>query len=227
MPAALVAGLGCALALIAVNWHVVPHDRLLVWLVYHLILSAGRYGLARSFRANKPGLVNIERWDRAFLVGTTLAGLGWGASALLLFPESSPAHQVFLAFVLAGITAGAASTLAARFDAFLSFSLPMLTPLILRLFALDHEQALPMAICTMLFSLLMVYTAYRTSNTVLETLRLKYHNAQLVDQLTGQLQEGEQMELLLTVKTEHHRFIMEYAQDIIYRTDRSGRFTRG
>ena len=42
MPAALVAGLGCALALIAVNWHVVPHDRLLVWLVYHLILSAGR-----------------------------------------------------------------------------------------------------------------------------------------------------------------------------------------
>ncbi len=123
MPAALVAGLGCALALIAVNWHVVPHDRLLVWLVYHLILSAGRYGLARSFRANKPGLVNIERWDRAFLVGTTLAGLGWGASALLLFPESSPAHQVFLAFVLAGITAGAASTLAARFDAFLSFSL--------------------------------------------------------------------------------------------------------
>ena len=32
MPAALVAGLGCALALIAVNWHVVPHDRLLVWL---------------------------------------------------------------------------------------------------------------------------------------------------------------------------------------------------
>ena len=225
MPAALVAGLGCALALIAVNWHVVPHDRLLVWLVYHLILAAGRYGLARSFTANKPGPANIERWERAFLVGTTLAGLGWGASALLLFPESSPAHQVFLAFVLAGITAGAASTLAARFDAFLSFSLPMLTPLILRLFALDHEQALPMAICTMLFSLLMVYTAYRTSNTVLETLRLKYHNAQLVDQLTGQLQEGEQMELLLTVKTEHHRFIMEYAQDIIYRTDRSGRFT--
>lgn len=33
------------------------------------------------------------------------------------------------------------------------------------------------------------------------------------------------MELLLTVKTEHHRFIMEYAQDIIYRTDRSGCFT--
>ncbi len=225
LPAALVAGFGCALALVAVNWHVVPHDRLLVWLGYHLILAIGRYGLARSFNANKPGPATIERWNRAFLAGTTLTGLGWGASALMLFPESSSAHQIFLIFVLAGIAAGAASTLAARFDAFLSLSLPMLVPLILRLFTLDHEQALPMAICTMLFSLLMVYTAYRTSNTVLETLRLKYHNAQLVDQLAGQLQEGEQMELLLTVKTEHHRFIMEYAQDIIYRTDQIGRFT--
>ena len=225
MPAALVAGLGCAIALLVVNWNVLPHDRLLAWLAYHLLLSAGRYGLARSFKARPPTPATIKRWDRTFLLGTTLAGLGWGASALVMFSESSPAHQVFLAFVLGGVSAGASSTLAARFDAFLSFALPTLAPLILRFFLLQHEQALPMAICTLLFSLLMVYTAYRTSNTVLETLRLKYHNAQLVDQLASQLDEGEQTALLLNVHTEHYRFIMEYAQDIIYRTDRSGRFT--
>ncbi len=225
MPAALVAGLGCAVALVFVNWNVLPHDRLLAWFAYHLVLSAARYGLVRSFKARPPTPVSIRRWDRAFLLGTTFAGLGWGASALVLFPESSLAHQVFLAFVLGGVSAGASSTLAARFDAFLSFALPTLTPLILRFFLLQHEQALPMAICTLLFSLLMVYTAYRTSNTVMETLRLKYHNAQLVDQLASQLEEGEQTALLLNVHTEHYRFIMEYAQDIIYRTDRSGRFT--
>ena len=225
MPAALVAGLGCAVALFFVNWDVLPHDRLLAWLAYHLALSASRYGLVRSFKATPPTPATIHRWDRAFLLGTTLAGIGWGASAVVLFPESSPAHQVFLAFVLGGVSAGASSTLAARFDAFLSFAIPTLTPLILRFVLLNHEQALPMAICTLLFSLLMVYTAYRTSNTVLETLQLKYHNAQLVDQLASQLEEGEQTALLLNVHTEHYRFIMEYAQDIIYRTDRSGRFT--
>ncbi len=225
MPAALVAGLGCALALVVVNWDVLPHHQLLAWLTYHIILSSGRYLLARSFRASRPTAATIHRWHRAFLTGTTLAGLGWGASALILFPESSLSHQVFLAFVLAGVSAGASSTLSARFDAFLSFALPTLTPLILRFFFLHHEQALPMAICTLLFSLLMLYTASRTSNTVLETLRLKYHNAQLVDQLASQLEEGEQTALLLNVDSEHYRFIMEYAQDIIYRTDRSGRFT--
>ncbi len=225
MPAALIAGLGCAVALIFVNWNILPHDRLLAWLAYHLLLSIGRYGLARSFTRTSPTQATIRWWDRAFLTGTLLAGLGWGATALILFSESSPSQQVFLAFVLAGVCAGASSTLAARFDAFLSFSVPTLAPLILRFFLLNHEQALPMAMCTLLFSLLMVYTAYRTSNNVLETLQLKYHNAQLVDQLSSQLEEGEQTALLLNVHTEHYRFIMEYAQDIIYRTDRNGRFT--
>lgn len=225
MPAALVAGLGCALALVVVNWNVLPHNRLLAWLTYHVVLAAGRYFLARSFRATRPTATTSRRWHRAFLTGTTLAGVGWGASALILFPESSPTHQVFLAFVLAGVSAGASSTLSARFDAFLSFALPTLTPLILRFLFLNHEQALPMAVCILLFSLLMIYTASRSSNTHLETLRLKYHNAQLVDQLSSQLEEGEQTALLLNVHSEHYRFIMEYAQDIIYRTNRSGRFT--
>ncbi|MGC3973917.1 MAG: PAS domain S-box protein [Nitrospira sp.] len=225
MPAALIAGLGCAVALVFVNWNVLPHDRLLAWLAYHLLLSIGRYGLARSFAFTSPTPATIRRWDQAFLTGSLLAGVGWGATALILFPESSPSHQVFLAFVLGGVSAGASSTLAARFDAFLSFAAPTLAPLILRFFFLSHDQALPMAICTLLFSLLMVYTAYRTSGNVLETLQLKYHNAQLVDQLSSQLEEGEQTALLLNVHSEHYRFIMQYAQDIIYRTDRSGRFT--
>ncbi|WHZ16887.1 MAG: Sensory box histidine kinase/response regulator [Nitrospira sp.] len=159
------------------------------------------------------------------MIGTALAGFGWGASALVLFSPSSPAHQVFLTFVLGGVTAGASSTLAARFDAFLSFSLPTLLPLVLRFFILGTEQALAMGICTLLFSCLMAYTAFRMFNTVSETLRLKYHNARLVDQLAAQLQEGEQTELLLNVHTEHYRFIMEQAQDIFYRTDGNGRFT--
>ena len=95
----------------------------------------------------------------------------------------------------------------------------------LQFFILGHEQALAMAVCTMLFSFLIAHAAFRMSHTISEALQLTYHNAQLVDQLAAQLQEGEQTELLLNVNSEHHRFIMEYAQDIIYRTDKSGRLT--
>jgi PAS domain-containing protein len=224
LPAALVASGGCALALVLVNWTILPHGGLLAWLGYQGLVGAGRYWLARSFMAIPPTVATIRHWDRAFVVGTTLAGVGWGASALLLFPDSSPAHQVFLAFVLGGVTAGAASTLAARFDAYLAFAVPTLAPLVFRLFTLGHEQAFAMATCTMLFILLLTYTTFRMSRTISETLQLKYHNAQLVEQLTSQLEEGEQTELLLNVTSEHYRFIMDYAQDIIYRTDERGNF---
>jgi PAS domain S-box-containing protein len=225
LPAALVASAGCALALVIVNWNVLPQGPLLTWLAYHLVISAGRYRLTRAFKAATPAPAAVQRWDRAFVIGAALAGLGWGAAALVQFSPSSPAHQVFLAFILAGVTAGATSTLAARFDAFLSFSLPTLLPLVLRFLTLGTEQALAMAVCTLLFSVLMTYATFHMSNTVLETLRLKYHNARLVDQLATQLREGEQTELLLNVHTEHYRFIMEQAQDIFYRTDNIGRVT--
>lgn len=225
LPAALVASIGCALALVIVNWNVLPQGQLLIWLAYQLVISAGRYRLTCSFKARAPAPAAVQGWDRAFVIGTALAGFGWGASMLVLFSPSSPAHQVFLAFVLGGVIAGASSTLAAKFDAFLSFSLPTLLSLALRFFILGTEQALAMGICTLLFSCLMAYTAFRMSNTVSETLRLKYHNSRLVDQLAAQLQEGEQTELLLNVHTEHYRFILEQAQDIFYRTDGNGRFT--
>ncbi|MGZ9189659.1 MAG: hypothetical protein ACXW39_06350, partial [Nitrospira sp.] len=41
LPAALVAGSGCALALVLVNWTVLAHGWLLAWLAYQLILATG------------------------------------------------------------------------------------------------------------------------------------------------------------------------------------------
>lgn len=54
MPAALAAGPGCAFALVVVNWNEFPHNQLLAWLTYHVVLAAGRYLLARSFMAGRP-----------------------------------------------------------------------------------------------------------------------------------------------------------------------------
>ena len=53
MPAALAAGLGCALALVVVDWQVLPQNWLLAWLTYHMILSIGRYLLVRSFQSHQ------------------------------------------------------------------------------------------------------------------------------------------------------------------------------
>jgi len=63
LPAALIASAGCALALVVVNWNVLPQGPLLIWLTYHLIISAGRYRLTKSFKATTPTPAAVQRWD--------------------------------------------------------------------------------------------------------------------------------------------------------------------
>ena len=78
LPGTLVAGGGCALALAFVNWNILPHSGLLAWLAFQLLLAVGRYGLARAFQVKSSAPGSVLRWDRAFVIGTALAGLGWG-----------------------------------------------------------------------------------------------------------------------------------------------------
>lgn len=92
LPWALMASSGCALAVALLNWHVLPHDGLLTWLAFQLLLSAGRYSLVRAFRARTMVPASTLRWYRPFVIGSALAGLGWGAFPLFLFP--TPARLI-------------------------------------------------------------------------------------------------------------------------------------
>jgi hypothetical protein len=59
-----------------------------------------------------------------FAIGAGLAGIGWAAAGTLLYPEARLVNQLFLVFILAGMMLGAASTLAARPEAYLPFIIP-------------------------------------------------------------------------------------------------------
>jgi len=71
---------------------------------------------------------------------------GW-----LLFPADDALHQVFLAFVLAGITAGAAASYAVDLMCVIAFLLPALLPFILRLFVQGEGNSSLMGIAVLLF----------------------------------------------------------------------------
>jgi two-component system, cell cycle sensor histidine kinase and response regulator CckA len=225
LPAGLMVALACAVALVAVYWNVAPRSSLWGWLACMMVVTAGRSLLAQAYHRRDQATDPSDWWERAFLVGAGLAGCVWGATAWVLFPETSVPHQLFLAFVLGGITAGSVATLSARFAAFLAFAAPTLLAIGFRFFLREDPQSAAMALYIFLFSLVVTYAAYRMKNTLAQTLALKFQNAALVRQLTGQIAEERQLELLLDVNREHYRFLTEEASDIIYRTDRDGRFS--
>ena len=82
--------------------------------------------------------------SRRFIWGTFASGCLWGATGIVFFPEHSIPHQIFLAFVLGGMIAGATAVYAALQEAFLAYTLPAITPLVLRFFVLGDELHLAM-----------------------------------------------------------------------------------
>lgn len=194
-PAALVATVVCVMALVAVEWTVVPLGPLLAWLAYMLTLTTSRFMLVRAFQQAAPGQQDTSRWQARFLIGAVLAGLGWGSAAFLLFPESSAPHQVFLIFMLGGMTAGAVSTLPAKLSAFLCFALPTMTPAVIQLLSQETPLASTMALMVVIFTLVLTYVTARMHATIVRSLELRLQNSALLDQLRLHTVQREQAEL--------------------------------
>lgn len=131
------------------------------------------------------------------MVGVLLSGLGWGAAGVWLAPANEPLHQMFVVFVLAGMTAGAVMALSPRREAFFLFAFPALVPMIMVFFQRGTSVAVSMATMGCLFMLLSSAIAIRMSRTISASLELRYDNHVLITDLTNQVAQRHQAEAAL------------------------------
>jgi two-component system cell cycle sensor histidine kinase/response regulator CckA len=118
-------------------WPMIPPLIIFAWLTYILTVALLRSALVWRFQRAAPAPSAMRRWGILFAIGAGLADIGWGAAGLVLFPSTAITltHQVFLAFVLGGMIAGAVGLLAARIPVFLIFVGPTALPIVVRLLA--------------------------------------------------------------------------------------------
>lgn len=163
--------------------NVVESQIIVTWVALTAALSAGRYYLANKFFTISPPKAEVRLWYVLHIISTTLSGILWGLAGIILFPADSVSHQIFIAFVLGGMVAGAVGTYAIIMPAFLSFSIPTALPIALNFFALGDEMHVSMGVMTIIFWLLMFFTAKRL-NTVLKTsLKLRFDKTDLIKEL--------------------------------------------
>ena len=110
-PAGFVATVVNVMLLAWIQGQVIALPRIVVWLASMLALTALRAVLVWRFQRRSPAPPAIGRWGILFGLGTLGAGLGWGSAGVWLFPVASITHQVFLAFVIGGMLAGAVGLL--------------------------------------------------------------------------------------------------------------------
>jgi hypothetical protein len=94
--------------LIGALWGATNTAALFGWAFLLIAVTDARYLTLRAFEEALQGeQLNHDTWRRYFVIGACAAGVVWGAAGALLFHSDSLPHQVFLAFVLGGMVAGA------------------------------------------------------------------------------------------------------------------------
>jgi signal transduction histidine kinase len=182
-PSALIATIVNAGIMVFVLWRQLPGLWLIGWLLAVGLMVLGRFGLLHAYVSAHPASTESCRWEHRYLFSVALNGVLWGIAGFFFFIGHSDVHQLFLAFVLAGMAAGSITTLSAVRGAYLVFLVPALLPYAVRLVGYGGEVHLAMAAMLLLFVAMMATISGRHYRTVEESLRLRFDNLDLLTDL--------------------------------------------
>ncbi len=173
VPTSLLSILLSSLVLCLVQWPVIDPTTLIAWFCGTNLLSVARYYFYRQFRRADRGQKVASQWYRLAIATGAASGLSWGIGGFLLFPEHSPVHQMFLAIVVAGICAGAITTLSAIVEASRAFVLFALVPVLVKFNLIESDLTLAMTGLTLLFMIMILVSAQRLNQTIVESLEVR------------------------------------------------------
>ena len=191
LPISLAVNLANGVILVAVLWGGVATSVLLSWLLLLVIVVALRYGSRSAFGA-AAGTRRFDPpiWRRYFVAGGCAMGIVWGSAGVLLFDPQSFPNQVFLAFVIGGMVAGAIPLLSGVAGAFPCFALPAVVPIGVRMLAEGDRVHLIMGLMVVIFGAAMFASAFQV--------RRVFRDAEdLRQRLTSTIEAGHALERMV------------------------------
>jgi signal transduction histidine kinase len=202
LPPPLAASAVVAAILAAAQSAAIGPARTLTWLGIFGTVTAGRAILAFTHRPDQTDASNSAIWLNRFRIGTALAGLTWGLGALMLFPPGDPLRQAFLVFAIAGVCAGATTTLAADRLSLLGFAAPPLAVTIFQFLSMGGGLDWLMATMIALYGGFLAINASRSYRWLTEISQLRVDEAQRADRLKGAEQRLRELNAALERRVE-------------------------
>lgn len=212
-----------SLLLVLVLWPVVEHRPLLVWLTVMEAIVALRWALVRHYqRSTWRGAEHVAHWRRLLFVSVALTGCAWGTAGFFLFPVSSFPHQVFLIILFGGISILSLAILSAIRSLFFLYFFLLSFPTLLRFFLSNEESFAIVGILIAAFSLFLIPIANYMHTSIVESLRLRFINLDLIHDLSAAKEQAEQVSrelaashVALRKSEERFRSLIEHAADVL------------
>lgn len=180
---AFLATLFLSMVLVFVLWDYVSTNWLLGWLTAVYLLTFIRFLLVWSYFRRNPSVIESAIWGRLFTLGVFLSGVLWATAGSIFFIDDSAIHQLFLAYLLGGMVAGAMSTLSSYKGAFLIFSAPITFSFAYQTMTHGDDAYIAIAVTYLLFLFMMTSISQRLHQKITDSLRLRFDNFALVGRL--------------------------------------------
>ena len=177
-------GVVTALVSVAVFWTIADHIYLLVWLGVMVSVSLVRLATGTGFARIAEGDFPVRLWANAYIAGTFVSGVIWGALSFLYDPAWPVAYQVILFVIYTGLIAGAFNTNSSVFIAFPAFYLPPVICLLIVMLQ-QHSSGFPeLTMLFLIYTVVMYVSSLKYHRRLTLALQLRFENEQLADQLS-------------------------------------------
>ncbi len=181
---------GCVL--VYAFWGHVAPAVLLTWLAAVVVWQSGRFAQSLYFRRAKPPPQHARWWANVYSLATLVSGCMWGIGAWIMFVPDSLPLQALLTMVLTGLVSGSVATNTAYRPTHYAFAVPVLLPLALR-YALEADSlGIVTAFLILAFLGFLLMTGARVNMRVVQSMRMRFENMELIEQLQRQKLMAEQ-----------------------------------
>jgi signal transduction histidine kinase len=184
-PTGFATGTLTALAVLLVLWNAAPRGVLLFWLIALVVLSLPAFVVVWRFGRAADRVERVASWRRALAVAYGLAGIGWGAAAILLYPRVAMPDQLFLLFILGGSGVGGMAALAPVRAAYLAYLTATFFPMIGALLAGGSLSSVATGLLLLIFWAAAIVLASEIRRLLVRSLELRFENLGLIDDLSS------------------------------------------
>jgi len=187
---ALVASMLVVAFVAVVMWNIFVDRRVLWWCMVVGFVTLLRAACIGAYLRRGQDMSTLF-WQRLFLAGTLAAGAACGAAGVILYVPGAVEYQSILAVALLGLGAGSIASLTTYLPAFYGYFTLLAAPVIVRLYLDGGAMHSIMASIAGSFFVMFVLFARDINRTLVDSLKLRYENVELVESLTRQKDAAE------------------------------------
>lgn len=160
-------------------------ELVIFWGLLMVVVSAGSLLVVVSYRRDQDRDAAPHSWLRRYAIAVLGNGVVWGFAGAVFFPGHTDEQQVFLAFVLAGMTTGGLPLFSAVWWVYAIFSAGVVFPFWIVLLTFGSRLFTELSFMLPIFYVLNVMVAYRLGQVFISGYRLRVSYGRLTEDYTA------------------------------------------